>query len=452
VLVEHGALAGRVRWMREAYGLGPGDRVVQFASLSFDAHAEELYPALTGGASVLLLPGGAPTLPDVLRTPDGARVTVLDLPTAYWHRLTEGLDAVTWPEPLRLVVIGGEQAHAAAVARWRARFGDRVRLVNTYGPTEATVIATAAMLGAADTARLPSIGRPIGGAAAHVLGRYGEPVPPGVPGELYLGGAGLSRGYPGHPALTAERFVPDPYGPPGSRLYRTGDRVRRRRDGDLEFLGRFDGQVKVRGFRVEPGEVTTALLAHPGVRQAVVTAAGDRLVAYLVGSAAPDEVRRHLAATLPAHLVPSGWVSLDELPLTVTGKVDLAALAAPGPLPAAEFVPPRTDAEVLVAEVWERVLGQDVDRVGALDDFFALGGHSLLATRVAALLRNAIDADVPIRMVFDHPTVAELAVAVEELLIEQLSVLSDAEAVRLLDAEEVPVTAPPVMAPAEEAQ
>jgi acyl-coenzyme A synthetase/AMP-(fatty) acid ligase len=391
---------------------------------------------LAAGASVLLLPGGAPTLPNVLRTPDGARVTVLDLPTAYWHRLTEGLDDVTWPEPLRLVVIGGEQVHAAAVARWRARFGDRVRLVNTYGPTEATVIATAATLGDADTVRLPSMGRPIGGATAHVLGRHGEPVPPGVPGELYLGGSGLARGYPGHPALTAERFVPDPYGPPGSRLYRTGDRVRLLPDGALEFLGRLDEQVKVRGFRVEPGEVTAALLTHPGVRQAVVTADGDRLVAYLAGSAEPDEVRAHLAATLPAHLVPSGWVPVDELPLTVTGKVDLAALPAPGPLPAAEFVPPRTDAEVLVAEVWARVL--DVQGVGALDDFFALGGHSLLATRVAALLRNAIDVDVPIRMVFDHPTVAELAAAVEELLIEQLSALSDAEAVRLLDAEEVP--------------
>jgi amino acid adenylation domain-containing protein len=437
VLVEHGALAGRVRWMREAYGLGSGDRIAQFASLSFDAHAEEVYPALISGASLLLLPDGAASLPDVLRTPDGARVTVLDLPTAYWHRLTEALDDVTWPQPLRLVILGGEQAHAAAVARWRERFGDRVRLVNTYGPTEATIIATAATLSHADTTGIPSIGRPIGGATAYVLGRYGEPVPLGVPGELYLGGAGLARGYPGHPALTAERFVPDPYGPPGSRLYRTGDRVRRRPDGDLEFLGRFDGQVKVRGFRVEPGEVTAALLAQPGVRQAAVVADGDRLVAYLVGPAAPDEVRRNLAAALPGYLVPSAWVRLDELPLTVSGKVDLSALPAPGPLPAAEYVLPRTEAESLVAGVWERVLGSDVVRVGALDDFFALGGHSLLAARVAALLRNAIDVEVPIRMVFDRPTVADLAVGIEELLIEQLSALSDAEAARLLDSEEV---------------
>jgi amino acid adenylation domain-containing protein len=437
VLVEHGALASRVHWMREAYGIGPADRVAQFASLSFDAHAEEVYPALASGASLLLLPDGAATLPDELRTPAGREVTVLDLPTAYWHRLTEALDEVTWPGRLRLVIIGGEQAHAAAVARWRAGFGDRARLVNTYGPTEATIVATARTLDAADALRNPAIGRPVGGAIARVLGPRGEPVPPGAPGELYLGGAGLARGYLGRPALTAERFVPDPYGPPGSRLYRTGDRVRLRPDGDLEFLGRFDGQLKVRGFRVEPGEVTAALLAHPGVRQAAVAADGDRLVAYVAGTAQPDELRGHLAAALPAYLVPSAWVALDALPLTVTGKVDLAALPAPVPAPAAQFVAPRTDAEILVAGVWAAVLGLDTAQVGALDDFFALGGHSLLAARVAARLRNAVDVEVPIRTLFDSPTVAQLGTAVENLLIEQLAGMSDADAARLLE-EEVP--------------
>jgi amino acid adenylation domain-containing protein len=435
VLVEHGALASRVHWMRDAYGIGPADRVAQFASLSFDAHAEELWPALSAGASVLLLPDGAATLPDELRRPAGREVTVLDLPTAYWHRLTEALDEVTWPEPLRLMIIGGEQAHAAAVARWRARFADRVQLVNTYGPTEATIVATACALGAADTAGRPPIGWPIGGTVAHVLGRNGERVPPGSAGELYLGGASLARGYLGRPALTAERFGPDPYGPPGSRLYRTGDRVRLRADGRLEFLGRLDEQLKVRGFRVEPGEVTAALLAHPGVREAAVAADGDRLVAYVAGSAGPDELRGHLAALLPAHLVPTAWVPVDVLPLTANGKVDLTALPAPEPAAAAQFVPPRTDAEVLVAGVWAAVLGLDAGQVGAHDDFFALGGHSLLATRVAALLRNAVEVDVPIRTVFDQPTVAKLATAVEGLLIEQLSLLSDADAARALEQE-----------------
>ena len=331
VLIEHGALATRVRWMRQAYAIGPADRVAQFASLNFDAHIEELYPALAAGASVLLLPDGPVSLPDALRTPAGRAVTVLDLPTAYWHRLTEALDDVTWPGSLRLMIIGGEQAHAAAVSRWRNRFGDQVRLVNTYGPTEATVIATTRTLDEADTRQNPPIGCPVGGTIARVLGPDGSLAPPGVPGELHLGGAGLARGYLGRPALTAERFVPDPYGPPGARLYRTGDRVRLRPDGDLEFLGRLDRQLKVRGFRVEPDEVTAALLTHSGVRQAAVTGDGDRLVAYVVGTAQRAELRKHLAAALPAYMVPTDWVAVAELPLTVAGKVDLSAMPAPAP-------------------------------------------------------------------------------------------------------------------------
>ena len=184
---------------------------------------------------------------------------------------------------------------------------------------------------------------------------------------------------------------------------------------------------------MEPGEVEAALLTHPGVRQAVVTADGERLAAYVVGPAGPDELRAHLAALLPAHLVPAAWVSLPALPLTITGKVDVAALPAPGPGVGAEFVAPRTDAEALVATVWGELLG--VEQVGVHDDFFALGGHSLLATRVAALLRNAIDTEVPIRTLFDHPTVAGLAAAVERLVIEELSSLTEAEAARLLEVE-----------------
>jgi hypothetical protein len=188
----------------------------------------------------------------------------------------------------------------------------------------------------------------------------------------------------------------------------------------------------MRGFRVEPGEVTAALLTHPGVRQAVVTAEAERLVAYVVGPATPAELRAHLAGTLPPHLVPAAWVPLDALPLTVTGKVDVAALPVPEPERAAAFVSPRTDAEALVAEVWAQVLGLDDDRVGALDDFFALGGHSLLATRVTARLRSALNVDVTIRTVFDLPVLADLAAQVEELLIEQLTGLSDEEAAALL--------------------
>ncbi len=316
------------------------------------------------------------------------------------------------------MVIGGEQVHPEAVTRWQGR----CRLVNTYGPTETTIVATAA-----DLTGEVHIGRPIAGTTAWVLNDHGGLVPPGAPGELAIGGAGVTRGYLGRPDLTAERFVPDPWGPPGARLYRTGDRVRWRPDGNLEFLGRLDDQLKVRGVRIEPGEVEAALLAQPGVREAAVAAVDETLVAYVVGPATHDELAAGLAATLPAHLVPTRWVSLDALPLTVQGKVDRRALPAPDR--PTGHVPVRTDAEQLVADVWAGVLG--VERVGATDDFFALGGHSLLAVRVAARLRDTVE--VPLRTLFERRTVADLAIAVEELLLAELAGLSDEEALRQLE-------------------
>jgi acyl carrier protein len=351
---------------------------------------------------------------------------------------------------LRLVVIGGEQAHSAAVVRWRARFGDTVRLVNTYGPTEATIVATATDLGPADAVARPPIGRPIAGVKAVVAapGRVSAGVvrvPPGAPGELLLGGAGLARGYLGRPELTAERFVADPG---GGRLYRTGDLVRWRADGRLEYLGRLDDQLKIRGFRIEPAEVEARLLELPGVRQAAVAGHGDRLVAYVAGPVAAsaggavgEELRRAVAAVLPPYMVPELWVVLDELPVTTGGKVDRRALPPPGPPPGRGFVAPRNDAEVLVAGIWQEVLGDE--RIGAFDDFFALGGHSLLAVRVGARLRASTGVEVPIRTLFTHRTVAALAEAVEGLLVEELAALSDEEAVRLLaEVEARPVGVP----------
>ncbi|MFI6885461.1 amino acid adenylation domain-containing protein [Streptosporangium canum] len=419
VVVEHDGLAARVAWMREAYGLHPGDRVVQFASLSFDTHAEEIYPTLAAGARLELLPDGGVTLPDHL-----AGVTVLDLPTAYWHALVDQIDEIAWPSTLRLVILGGEQVHEAAVARWRERFGDRVRLVNTYGPTEATIIATAAELDGSPGR--PPIGTPIGGTRVMVLDGHGEPVPPGAPGELCVTGAGVARGYLGRPALTAQRFVP---GPGGSRVYRTGDRARWRGDGRLEFLGRDDDQVKVRGFRIELGEIEAGLLAHPGVGQAAVAVRQETLVGYVVGTATGEELGRHLAGVLPAYMVPALWVGLDALPLTRSGKIDRAALPAPE-MGAGTRTAPRGDAELLVADVFGEVLG--IEAVGAFDDFFALGGHSLLATRVIARLRALVEVDVPIRTLFARSTVAGLAAAVEELLVAELDGLSDEEAALLV--------------------
>ncbi|MEV0348342.1 amino acid adenylation domain-containing protein [Nonomuraea sp. NPDC050680] len=425
VAVEHAGLAARVRWMRHEYGLRPGDQVVQLASLSFDTHAEELYPALTTGATVVLVPDGGATLPDLLAERPG--ITVLDLPTAYFHHLVDLIDEIAWPAALRLVIIGGEQVHATAVARWRRRFGDRVRLVNTYGPTETTIVATAADLTGDDPH--PPIGRPIQATTVRILDPHGTPTPPGAPGELYIGGPGVARGYLGAPELTAQRFVrlPD-----GGRYFRTGDRVRLRPDGLLEFLGRIDEQVKVRGFRIEPGEVEHCLRTHPDVRQAAVVARDGELVAYVVGETA--ELADHVAGRLPPYMVPAHWVVLDALPLTANGKLDRGALPEPGRAAGTDATPPRSDAEELVADVWAEVLG--ADKVGAFDDFFALGGHSLLAIRVAARLRAIAGVELPIRTLFARRTVAELARAVEEALVAEVAGLSDEQALSMLDPED----------------
>ncbi len=445
VAVSHRAVAARVAWMRTAYRLGPGDRVTQLAPAGFDTHVEELFPALTSGATVVVPDVGAAELPDWLRRTGGAGVTVLDLSTAHWHELVRAGDAVTWPATLRTVILGGDRVAPAVVAEWFARFGDRVALWNTYGPTEATVIATAALLRPDET---PDIGRPIGGVRAYVCDPTGAPVPVGVPGELCLGGEGVAIGYLGRPELTAARFADDPY-LPGGRIYRTGDRARLLSDGTLSFLGRRDRQLKVRGFRIEPAEVEAALDRHPSVSGSAVVLRDDGARQSLVGYVVPaepdspgrgskvdaDEVRRYLAGVLPAHLVPSAVVLVERLPLTVRGKLDVAALPAVTGTDTAHvgYVEPHTDAEWLVADVWAEVLG--VERVGADDDFFALGGHSLLATRVVSRLRSAADVDVPIRALFDAPTVAGLAAAVESALLADLDALSADELARLINEE-----------------
>lgn len=438
VLVGHRALAARVAGMRRDYGITGADQVLQFASLSFDTHAEELYPALTAGAALVVAESGA-TLPDLLAAGHGDALTVLDLPTPYWHRLVDGLDAIVWPPRLRLLILGADQVQPGAVAAWRAHFGDRVPIVNSYGPTETTVIATAAGLGPADATARPPIGRPLPATTVAVCDAHGQPVPRGAAGELLVGGAGVTYGYGGRPGATAARFVPDAYGPPGARRYRTGDLVRWRADGQLEFLGRLDAQIKVRGYRVEPGEVEAALLAVGGVGQAVVVVRDEALVGYVVpraGDAAPSpvELRSALAAVLPAHLVPNSLVVLDALPLTPNGKLDRRALPAPDRRPELRsgYVAPRTDAEELVTGAWAEVLS--LDRVGALDDFFDLGGHSLLATRVVARIGAAAGLTVPLRVLFVHRTAEAFAVAVEDLLLAEIEALSEADAEELLAA------------------
>ncbi|WP_301647756.1 non-ribosomal peptide synthetase, partial [Streptomyces arenae] len=330
---------------------------------------------------------------------------------------------LAWVLPARGVMLGGESAAPDWLATLIEAAGDRA-VVNHYGPTESTIGVLTGPLTAdvLDTGVVP-LGGPLANTRVHVLDAALRPVPVGVPGELFVSGAQVARGYRGRPALTAERFLPDPFGPAGTRMYRTGDRVRRLPDGRLEFLGRTDQQLKVRGFRIEPGEVEAVLATHPGIRSAVVTADGEgserRLVAYLVpadrdeGAPAAAELRPYVTARLPEYMMPSVVVELAEFPLTANGKTDHAALPAPGSVrrDPAGLVAARTETERVLAEVWAQVLG--VERVGAEDNFFDLGGHSLLATQVISRIREVFGAEVPLSALFDRPTVRELASTVD---------------------------------------
>ncbi len=414
VVVDHRSLAAYTAGAVDAFGLGPGDRVLQFASISFDTSGEEIYPALASGATLVLRPDDMSTsIAHFLREVERLRITVLDLPTAFWHELVAGLGTEgELPAGVRLVILGGEKALPERVALWRRHIGSGVRLLNTYGPTEATIVCTRRdlndLIGGPDSA---PIGRPIPGARVHVLDRWGGLVPVGVPGELHVGGAGLARGYLRRPEITAERFMPDPFGLPGERLYRTGDLVRWRPSGDLEFLGRVDHQVKLRGFRVELGEIETGLRSHPAVRDAVVAlksspGVDSRLVAYTVreGTEAAD-LRAFLRERLPEFMVPSLFMELPALPLTPSGKVDRRSLPEPdaaGPQSAA-YEAPRTELERTIAGVWRELLG--AERIGLRDNFFDLGAHSLLIVRAHARLREALGRELTVVDLFRHSSV-----------------------------------------------
>ena len=404
VAVTHGSLVNLVAWHVATYGVASRDRAAHVAPLGFDASVWELWPYLSSGASVALPSENVRTSPsELVAWLNDNAVTIPFLPTALVHEIfSSGQHAAL---RARTVLTGGEQLHV------RPDDATSFELVNHYGPTEATVVASAGPVEAGGGAP-PSIGRPIANAAVFVLDPYGNPVPVGVPGELYVGGAGVARGYLARPGLTAERFVPDPFSSvPGARLYRTGDRARHLRDGGIEFLGRMDHQVKIRGFRIEPGEIEAALSTHDAVRDAVVVARDERLVAYVAADGSPTttELRAHLAAKLPGYMVPAQFVALDELPLTPNGKVDRAALPAPEGRPELEavYTAPRTPVEEVLAGIWCDVLG--LERVGVHDDFFDLGGHSLVATQVVSRARAALSVELPLKALFESPTVAGLA-------------------------------------------
>ncbi|MGW5285223.1 amino acid adenylation domain-containing protein [Streptomyces collinus] len=423
VVVEHRAIVNRLLWMQDRYGLGPDDRVLQKTPFGFDVSVWEFFwPLLTGAALVVAEPGGHKDPAYLARLIQEESVTTAHfVPSMLAAFVAEPTAAGC--RSLRRVVCSGE----ALPEELKNRFCDvlGVPLHNLYGPTEAAVDVTHWECRRADEGPVP-IGRPIWNTALYVLDPRGRPVPIGFPGELFLAGSGLARGYLRRPALTAERFPLDPFGPPGTRMYRTGDIARLRADGAVEYLGRTDDQVKIHGFRIELGEIETALARQDGVRQAAVVVREDtpgerRLVGYAVPApgAAPDAsaLRAGLARTLPEYMVPL-VVVVDGLPVTPNGKLDRRALPAPAAAPAGHE-PPDGEIEELVAAVWCAVLG--VEGVGRHDDFFALGGHSLSATRVAARLRQSLALDLPLHTLFEQRTVAALAAAVEAALLADIA-------------------------------
>ncbi|MDQ3788891.1 MAG: amino acid adenylation domain-containing protein, partial [Actinomycetota bacterium] len=390
-----------------------------FHSYAFDFSVWELWGPLLHGGRLVVVPHEVSRSPgEFLRLLADERVTVLNqTPSAFYQLMAaDEADLETGSRlALRHVVFGGEALDLTRLASWYRRHRDDAPvLVNMYGITETTVHVTHVALDEdrAASARGSVVGVPIPDLRTYVLDDDLRPVPPGAPGELYVAGTGLARGYLNRPGLTARRFVADPFGAPGTRMYRSGDVVRWTASGELEYLGRADQQVKIRGFRIELGEVEAVLAADPAVEQVAVIDREDepghrRLVAYIVGAADLVDVRDRAAEVLPAHMVPSAFVAVERIPLTTNGKLDRRALPAPNTAGTAEHVPPRTEAERAVAAVFADVLG--VERVGADDNFFLLGGDSIIAIRVVSRLRDVFGAEVSPRVLFTHPTVEEFA-------------------------------------------
>ncbi|MFL6197989.1 MAG: amino acid adenylation domain-containing protein, partial [Thermoanaerobaculia bacterium] len=419
VAVPHRAVVRLVRGTGYAR-FGPDEVFLQLAPYAFDASTLEIWGALLNGGRVVMPPPGLLSPAELGDLLGRHGVTTLWLTAGLFHQMVE--ENLAGLAGVRQLLAGGDVLSVPHVRRVLEELPG-TRLINGYGPTENTTFTCChPVVRPEDLEPSVPLGRPIANTSVYVLDRNLQPVPAGVAGELFTGGDGLARGYLGWPDRTAERFVPDPFGSgPGGRLYRTGDLVRWRASGDLEFLGRIDTQVKVRGFRVEPGEIEAALSAHPWVRDAVVLArkeeGGTVLVACLAGPEAgapePSALRDFLRERLPDYMLPSGYVFLPALPLTANGKVDRKALAElrPERVAASAATAPRTPTEELVAGIFAALL--KVERVGVADDFFTLGGHSLLATQVASRVRSVFGVDLPVRAVFEAPTVESLAAWIE---------------------------------------
>ncbi|MFZ0750365.1 MAG: non-ribosomal peptide synthetase, partial [Pyrinomonadaceae bacterium] len=427
VSVAHRGVVRLVKQKQYA-DFGPTEVFLQLAPLSFDASTFEIWGSLLNGARLVVMPPHPPSLQELGEVIKQHRVTTLWLTAGLFNLMVD--ERVEDFMPLRQVLAGGDVLSAAHVEKFLAANGD-CRLINGYGPTENTTFTCCYSIQAGSRDASVPIGYPIAHTQVYILDATQQPVPIGVPGELYIAGDGLARGYANAVTLTAEKFVPHPHSSqPGERLYRTGDLARYLPDGSIEFLGRTDKQVKLRGFRVELGEIEAILNQHEQVRQVVVLArdeketGGKQLVAYIVGvqgqSITAGELRDHVKKFLPDYMAPGAFVLLDNLPLTQNGKVDLSALPLPGELtrePEETYVAPRNAVEEAIVGIWSQLLR--VERVGVNDNFFHLGGHSIFAIQLLSRLNKAFSLDLQIRVIYDQPTLAELAAAIVQTQAEQ---------------------------------
>jgi len=436
-MIPHTGLVNHATTLVQIENLTEADRAMQFLSISFDAAGDEIFPTLINGATLVLHPNpSALSVQDLLQFCGQQQITILHFPVGYWQLLVDEMARknLLLPKSIKLVVFGGESPSMPHVHTWSGLVNGQVKLINAYGPTEATIVATLYELPAEVSrvqylARLP-IGQPINNVQIYLLNQFLQPVPLGVPGELYIGGAGVGRGYLNRPEQTAAVFLPDPFSSvPGRRLYRTGDLACYRPDGTIDFLGRVDNQIKLRGFRIELQEIELILQQHPAVQRAAVVVKDSQnspdarqLVAFWeknLNSATEiksGDFNDFLKQSLPDYMIPALYVQLEALPLTPSGKIDRRALPAPE-LQRWEmtqtYIAPRTPSEEILAGIFSRVLG--VEKVGVHDNFWALGGHSLRATQLVSRLQETFQIEFPLRTVFEKPTVAELGQEIEGL-------------------------------------
>jgi amino acid adenylation domain-containing protein len=427
VVIPHSAVVNHALDAIERYGIGPDDRVLQFFSINFDGSVEEIFPCLIAGASLVLrneeMLTSVTAFADFV---DEHRISILDLPTAYWHQWVSTLAGsnATIPESIRVVIVGGEKVSQSVYERWRQLAGPQIRWFNTYGPTECTVVASVFE----DNADVPEgdlpIGRPIANTELYVVDSHLQPLPIGLPGELLIGGAGVATGYWNRPDLSRERFLPNPFKPDNGRVYRTGDRVRYRANGLVDFIGRRDTQVKIRGFRIEPDEIAATLEQHTAVAQAVVIVRRDessipRLAAYWLPAThtqvSPSALRDYLSEHLPEYMLPASLTRLTALPTTPNGKVNLRALPAPAPSDfehGSTIRPPETPLQATLHTIWQDVLGHD--HFGIDDNFFELGGHSLLLLPLMAKIKEQLGQKLAMASLVQHPTIQALASFLDE--------------------------------------